>query len=82
MTENILVEGIELVRVNKLVDEYGQQDKCELRHMTRIIRYLKGTGIKDLRYDESDMLTSNDGPIYALPGGGFTSHKKVYGESS
>jgi len=77
MTENIWVEGIELVRVKRLAGENGVSSGTEERHFRRAERDLKEKGVMRVWYDENDLMTSEKGAVYALHGRGYVTQLRI-----
>lgn len=77
MTENIWVEGIELVRVKRLSPERTEFNSQEDRHFRRAERYLKAQGVMRVWYDENDLMTCEQGAVYALHGRGYVTQSRI-----
>ncbi len=66
MTDNIFVNGLELVRVKRLSPERTEFNSQEDRHFRRAERDLKAQGVMRVWYDENDLMTCEQGAVYSL----------------
>lgn len=73
MTDNIIIDGIELVRVTEAL---GKADKHTQKCNARIIGHRDLHGITGLKFIDG-MLTSDDGPVYATPGRRLVTAKQI-----
>lgn len=77
MTENIWLEGIELVRVKRLLSADGGWGNAELLQFKRAVKYMKDRGVTGVRYDEDGLMICGQGAVYALHGGAYVTQEKV-----
>ncbi|OZB49422.1 MAG: hypothetical protein B7X60_01285 [Polynucleobacter sp. 39-45-136] len=77
MTENIWIEGIELVRVKRLAGENGVSSGTEERQFRRAERDLKEKGVMRVWYDENDLMTCEKGAVYARHGRRFVTQNEI-----
>ena len=74
MTDNFNYNGIELVRIQRLRGE--SNDRIESKN-NRLMKKAHVYGIKSPRWDERDMMTSEHGAVYAVPGCGFVTQAQI-----
>lgn len=68
------VSGYKLQPIERLRGE--SNDRIETKNM-RLMKKVQDAGIKDLRWNENDMLTSERGAVYSLPGCSFTTQMTI-----
>lgn len=74
MSDNFNYNGIELVRIKKLFDD--SDTRIDARN-NKVMKNAIKAGIKLARWDEHDMMTSEHGAVYAMPGCGFTTQAQI-----
>lgn len=77
MTENIWVEGIELVRIKRLSPERTEFNSQEDRHFRRAERDLKEQGVMRVWYDENDLMTCEQGAVYSRHGRRYITQARI-----
>ncbi len=77
MTDNIFIEGIELVRVKRLAGENGVSSGTEERQFRRAERDLKKKGVMRVWYDENDLMTCEQGAVYARHGRRYITQARI-----
>lgn len=77
MTENIWVNGLELVRIKRMTDENKKSNGQELRQFRRAERDLKAQGVHRVYYDENDLMTCEQGAVYSLHGRRYITQEQI-----
>ncbi|WP_298220708.1 hypothetical protein [Halothiobacillus sp.] len=76
MTDSIFIEGMELVRIKRLTSN-GESNSQEDRQFRRAERDLKAQGVHRVYYDENDLMTCEQGPVYALHGRRYITQEQI-----
>ncbi len=77
MTDNIFINGLELVRVKRLAGVNGVSSGTEDRHFRRAERDLKEQGVMRVWYDENDLMVSEHGAIYSRHGQRYVTQAQI-----
>lgn len=79
MTNSVFIEGIELVRIRRLTNDgfSSKPNSQEDRHFRRAERDLKEMGINRVFYDENDLMTCEQGAVYALHGSRYVTQSRI-----
>ena len=76
MTDSIFIEGMELVRIKRLTSN-GESNSQEDRQFRRAERDLKAQGVHRVYYDENDLMTCEQGPVYSLHGRRYITQEQI-----
>ena len=77
MTDNIFIEGIELVRVKRLKSEKDYETSQERNHFRRAERDLKAEGVHRVYYDKNDLMMCEQGAVYSTPGMRYVTQAQI-----